>query len=261
MTSGEAWLIAVVGGALAAVLAAAILRLVNKTFSRKMWGAVWRVIRWPFSIRVTTKKRLGALHGQIAAERAEAARVRGVAADHIVELQEDLEKARSHGAAQLAAAEARARDEVEAVRALAKDEAMQAHKRHLRANETAREFGRVQGRAEAMAEVDAQRAVRLPRPVWRIDEAGGTNSLLLRNMQPDVVLSDVSLEAPLGDFVFAGPSQWPGPMSGPQPFFGERQGNGRAFGVKFIVRWHDANGDPRMGEVFIDKEPRRAVVF
>lgn len=269
MTSEEAWLIAIVGGALATVLAAGLLRIFSRAaLSRKIWQAVSGWVRWPLSLRVTTSARQAAAAATTSKLRDAAetnARkyrevcdvldVRPVRADstlvveRIQRLQEASIEAWKH-----------ARDQIEATHSLAVQEAARAENEHRLALVAATEAGAEQGRAAALAEIEAQRAVRLPQPVWRVDELQDSDVLILRNTQPDVVVSDVSLQVPLGDFAFAGPSQWPGRSTGVVEFRGTRQGNGRAFGVRFIVHWRDAHGDPRVGEAFVDKSPRKASV-
>jgi hypothetical protein len=83
----------------------------------------------------------------------------------------------------------------------------------------------------------------------------------LRNTQPGVVLRDLSMEVPLGDFQFNGPRHWPGEFEEKVEFEGERMRNGKVFGVKFVLRWRDAKGDWHAGEAWMDKEPRRPVVL
>ena len=100
----------------------------------------------------------------------------------------------------------------------------------------------------------------LLRPHWRVVPLGGVE-YLLNNTQSGVEVNDVSITAPLGDFEFIGDTQWPGPSKGSESFRGERKSNGKLFGVRFSIRCRDADGEWQLGEAFIDKEPRRAVIL
>ena len=249
MTTGETWLITIVGGAVAAVLATWALAAFNAAFKEKVWRPLWRWIRWPFALRITTTRKLALADASVARLERENARLRA-----------DVEKASNLGAAHVAATQALAKQELEAAQAQAKQEALEQVRRGGELAETARELGRQQGHAEAMAEVEAQRAALQLQPQWRIDTTDDSAQFVLRNTQPGVAVSDVSLTPPMGDFAFTSPSQWPGPAGYTIAFGGERQGNGRTFGVRFVVRWRDENGDHKGGEVFLDKEPRPPIV-
>ncbi|WP_292767228.1 hypothetical protein [Microbacterium sp. UBA3486] len=250
MTTGETWLITIVGGAVAAILATWALAAFNAAFKDKVWRPLWRWTRWPFTLRITTSRKLALADATVARLERENAR-----------LHADVEKATNLGAAHVAATQALAKQEVEAVQARAKQEALEQVRRGGELAETARELGRAEGRSEAMAEVAKQRAEPQLQAQWRIDDIEDSDIFVLRNTQPGVSIRDVSLFPPLGDFAFNGPSQWQGPIQDAITFIGERQANGRSFGVTFVVRWHDANGDPKAGEVFLDKEPRRIVAL
>lgn len=117
------------------------------------------------------------------------------------------------------------------------------------------------GRAEALAEVEAQRAEPLIEPVWRVMQTE-PGYYVLHNMQNNASVSSISIAAPAHDFLFTSDTQWTGPLvNNVQNFRGERRRRGEALGVRFTIRWRDANGDWRVGEAFIDKEPRRATVL
>lgn len=243
-------MVTIVGGAVAALLATGVVAIFNKPVRERFWKPIGRLLWWPFTFRITTAKRQAVERDTVN----ELKRELGHVIEAAVKAQRDGETATEA---------ARREGEAQAMKTqeIAQQEALKRHKNYQQQIETAREFGREEGRASAFAEVEAQRAVPLPQPVWRVDGVEGSDAFVLRNTQPDVVVSDLSLQAPLGDFVFSGPSQWPGSSTGVVTFHGDRQRHGRAFGVKFVVRWRDANGDPRVGEAFLDKEPHRAIVL
>lgn len=303
VTSGEAWLIAIVGGAIAAVLGAGLLRLFSKELSAK----VWRVLRTPLTLRITTAKRQRAAADKLkAAEKglqsnaefyAALCEVLGVVMlsgdkqliDRVRQLREksDLNEKRFkevcdllevwpvredstvvperiaalREAKELAAAHAR--EQIEATQSLAQQQLADQTRRAAELAETARELGRSEGHAQAMAEVEAQRAAPLLRPVWRalrVDE----DVFQLKNTQDGILVTDVqdvSLEVPLRDFVFHGSNQWPGFFPGEVTFSGELAGAGKRFGANLVIRWRDANGDHRHGELLVPPAPRRAVVL
>lgn len=283
MTSEEAWLIAIVGGAGAAVLAAGVLAIFSKGVRDKVWKPIGRGIRWLLSIRFTTSARQAAGE-RLAAdlrERAESSARRfqevcdlldvtpvlsdsSLVPERIQQLQEAAAEAWAHSNAEVAAARAHAQEQIAATQALAQTQIGE----ELRINEgqielarnTAYHEGHAAGRAEVTAEVEAQRAIPSLRPVWRIDEAGPA-AMSLRNTQEGVEVSNVSVEAPTGDFKFAGSTQLRGRFDGPWVFAGERTRDGRVLGVNFTVKWQDANSDWWAQEVRVDREPRRITVL
>ncbi|WP_295790882.1 hypothetical protein [uncultured Microbacterium sp.] len=167
------------------------------------------------------------------AEKAEAARVRGVAAEAINQMQRELDEAKE----------------------LARKAGLEQVENHGRLMEYARAQGAAEGRAEAEAEVAAQRAAMTVRPVWRLRElaeGSGGPGFALFNVQPNVdQLSDVSLETSTSRFAFDGPSQWPGQMDGRVVFWGERLGFGRSRDIVFDVHYRDGNGDWGRGEAVL----------
>lgn len=120
---------------------------------------------------------------------------------------------------------------------------------------------RAEGRQQAFRILKEERE-RSPllRTTWRVVDLED-DRFLLTNTQSGVEISAVSVAAPLGDFEFIGDTQWPGPHIDMQQFRGRRMRNGRSFGVKFAIRYRDADGEWQIGEAWIDKEPRRAVVL
>lgn len=245
--------VTVLGG----LILAGILAIFSKTVRTKFWRPFGRGLWWVTTLRVTTTKRMAerrhavdaALQdaaAALAAEKRESARVRGVAAENIVRLQNELKEAREQ-----AAREAAARESLHA-------------KLTEKVSEQAQARGRTEGRAEAEAEVAAQRAALSLRPVWRIHDHGDGRFDLM-NTQSGLTeqdVSDVLIAAPLGDFVFHGDSQWPGQFDGRVTFAGERMANGRRFGVTFEIRWRDRNGDWQTGQAAIDNaRPRGGYVL
>lgn len=239
MTTGETWLITIVGGAVAAILATGVLAAVNKAFRDKVWVPVARALCWPFTLRITTVARLRKADEALAQAARENARLRA-----------DVEKANNMGAAH-----------VVAVQAFAKQEALEQARRTDELTETARELGRAQGRTEAMAEVAAERAVPLLKPAWRIDPLGTADAFILKNTQHSVEISNVSVNAPTGEFQFDGATQMRGKLDRKFEFYGQRTDRGRRLGVDFVVKWQDAHGDWWSQVVRLDREPRRATVL
>ena len=230
------------------ILLLAIAASFTKGAKEKVWAPLARTVARVFTIRLTTSTRLDA------------------AAANVAELGKRLSEA--DDTVSNAASEARV--EIEATRSLAlyemaRDTAARNsdHQREMVALRTTHEAaaeaaflgGREQGRAEALAEVAAERALPLLRPEWRIVPLED-DLFLLNNTQSGVVVSDISIQAMMGSFEFVGDSQWPGEFSGSQTFRGERIGNGRIFGVDFIIYYRDRNGDAKQGKAWIDKAPR-----
>lgn len=114
MTTGETWLITIVGGAVAAVLATWALAAFNAAFKEKVWRPLWRWIRWPFTLRITTTRKLAFADAAAARLERENARLRT-----------DVEKASNLGAAHVAAIQALAKQELEAAEARAKRESLE----------------------------------------------------------------------------------------------------------------------------------------
>ena len=155
---------------------------------------------------------------------------------------------------------AHAQEQIEATQSLAKTQLADQARRGGELAETARELGRTEGHAEAMAEVEAQRAAPQLRPTWRVVEVGDGH-FDLRNSQSGINpkdIQDVSIEAPMLDFAFDGSNQWPGYFPGMVGFEGRHIGR---LAVRFVVRWRDGLGDPCVGEAILEAKPRRAVVL
>lgn len=282
MTSGEAWLIAIVGGAIATLIATGVGAIFSKTVRDKFWKPIGRALRWPLTLRLTTSTRQAAVAREAAQlrEKAEtsAKRFREVCdvldvtpvlsdstlvPERIQRLQEASADAWAHAKAEVAAAQAHARSQIEATQSLAETQMRDA----LRINEgqvelardTSFKDGLAAGRAEAMAEVGAQRAVPALKPVWRIEELGTADAWVLRNAQHSVEVRNVSVDADSGDFVFTGATQSRGTVVTHFEFYGKKARRGQQFGVDFTVKWQDTNGDWWSQVVKVDRDPRRAV--
>jgi len=203
----------------------------------KFWAPIIQLFRMAFSVRLTTKGRQQISLADIATAQARAEQIQ-------IELDHERE---ARG---------------ESVRAL--NDATSAHRLEIlqavdRGREAGRQEGVEAGRREIEARIEAEKQAPLTRPSWRLD-ALQSNVFSLRNTQPGVIVRDLSIEAPMGDFQFNSPTQWPGEFIDVVAFDGDRQHNGKVFGVTFGLRWRDANGDWRTGQVRIDREPRRAII-
>lgn len=172
-----------------------------------------------------------------------------IVVERIRDLQEAKEKAWTH-----------AREQIESTQSLAKQQLRDQARRGAELTETAKALGRAEGRDEAMAEVEAERATPQLRPTWRIVEIADGH-FDLRNSQGGINpkdIQDVSIEAPMLDFAFDGSNQWPGYFPGTVGIEGRRVGR---LDVRFVVRWRDSRGDPRAGEAILEAKPRRAVIL
>ncbi|MFB7882764.1 hypothetical protein [Microbacterium sp. NPDC056057] len=275
MSSGEAWLIAIIGGALAGIITAAVLAIFSKRVRVRLWMPIGRALRWPLTLRVTTTRRMRARAEELERAQKQNERSNRFYADlcealgivvlsgdkQLLERIAQLRGASSSADQRAAAAVAHAAEQIAATQALAVDEADRVSKAHQRELQSAIASARAEGRQQAIGILKEQRE-RSPllRPTWRVVYLED-DRFLLNNTQSGVEISDVSIAAPLGDFEFIGDTQWPGPYSGVQQFRGRRMRNGRSFGVKFAIRYRDADGEWRAGEAWIDKEPRQAVVL
>lgn len=273
MTVEELWqqgwlgvVVTVVGGLVLAALLSTISQTARAKFWRPMRARLGSGLRWlhDLEFKVSTARQRKATAAATQRLERDSRRFKEVCdlldvrpvredstviAERITQLREAKDKAWAH-----------AQKEIDATKSLAQRELAQQARRGAELAETARELGRQTGYAAAMAEVEAQRAAPQLQPQWRIDTTDDSTQFVLRNTQPGVAVSDVSLTPPMSDFAFTSPSQWPGPADSAIAFGGERQGNGRPFGVRFVVRWRDENGDHKGGEVFLDKEPRPPIV-
>jgi hypothetical protein len=127
--------------------------------------------------------------------------------------------------------------------------------------EQAMAIGQARGIAAMRIEIALQRAVPHPEPAWRVIQRPADGAFELKNVQPGVVVQDVSIQAPLEAFGFNGPTQWPGKFENSLVFDGQRMRQGRLSGVVFSLKWRDLNGDWQAGEAWIEKERRTATVF
>lgn len=283
------------------MLAAVVLRLFSKRLSQKLW----RALRWPFSLRLTTTKRQHARAAELEEARTRAqefhafykklgdalgivmvsgdqqlldriAQIRDTAdtnarrfqdvcdllgvqpvladstivVERIQRLQEASAEAWSH-----------AQGQIEAAKSLAVQQAAEVESAHQQALEEATEAGRAQGRAAAESEAEAKRAAPLLRPVWRIDPVGTADAFVLKSTQHGVDISNVSVDAPTGDFQFAGATQTTGSFDRHFEFYGQKTEHGRLFGVDFSVKWQDAHGEWWGQVVRVQAEPRRMHVL
>lgn len=172
-----------------------------------------------------------------------------IVVERITRLQEAKDEAWAH-----------AKEQIEATQSLAKKQLADQARRGGELAETAKELGRTEGHATAMAEVEAQRAVPQLRPTWRVVEVADGH-FDLRNSQSGFNPKDiqnVSIEAPMLDFAFDGSNQWPGYFPGMVGFEGHRIGK---LSIRFVVRWQDRLGDHKAGEAVLEGKPRRAVVL
>ncbi|MCZ0708751.1 hypothetical protein OYT00_01955 [Microbacterium paraoxydans] len=267
----QGWLGVVVNVA-AALIAAALLSMISKTARAKFWRPLrnriggWLRWLWSFRPAMTARQRaafdlklkrleLDSQRFKEVCDLLEVWPVRDdstVVPERIAALRDAKETAWAH-----------AREQIDATQSLAQQQLADQARRGAELAETARELGRTEGHAQALAEVEAQRAAPRLRPVWRVVSLG-EGTYMLKNTQDGIRLTDVkhvSLEVPLGDFVFHGSNQWPGFFPGEMTFSGELVGNGRRFGANLVIRWHDVNGDKRYGEVLVPHEPRRGVIL
>jgi len=139
-------------------------------------------------------------------------------------------------------------------------ESVERHQSHQQQVDFAYARGKADGHAEAQAEFALQRAVPLLRPSWRVASLSKSD-FVLQNTQSEVTMSDVSIRAEMGDFEFLSDTQGPGPFGDQRSFTGRRMGAGRKLGVKFTLSWRDANGDWHRGEVWIEREPIKAITL
>lgn len=232
------WMPIVVAGVLAGLSAVA-----SKTVRDKFWNPIGRAVVWPRKIRITTTTRKAttdAEHARLSRE---------------VQAQtEAVGEAQRAGQAELAASKALADQYAREAKNQWGLEVTQAHRNSLRQ-------GKAEGRAEVVAEVEAARAVPRLRPVWRIVALGGDEGFMLRNVQADAIVSDVSIDAPANKLVFTSETQWPGLSTNNVHFNGRAVGLGKSHGVECVVRYRDELGDPKTGAAFLEREPLRGISF
>jgi hypothetical protein len=124
----------------------------------------------------------------------------------------------------------------------------------------AKQAGIDQGRAEALAEIEAERAVPLVKPNWTVTPESG-RAYRLSNTQSGVSISEVALSAPTNKFAFDNETQWPGSFDQPVTFGGYPTDAGREDGVPFTVRYRDTRGDWRELPAFLDREFRPGIYY
>lgn len=123
----------------------------------------------------------------------------------------------------------------------------------------AKQTGIAEGRAEALKEVEAERAVPLAKPNWIVSMIHGVYRLA--NTQGGVSVTDVSLSAPVDKFILDGQTQWPGNFDQATQFRGSPTHTGREAGVPFTVRYRDARGDWHDLPAFLDRELPQGVYY
>jgi hypothetical protein len=128
--------------------------------------------------------------------------------------------------------------------------------------EKAAEEARREGRDEAEGQVAAQRARRIPKPKWRVQQFDvKPRTYVLINYEPRAVTRDVVLSAPPDRFTILGSGSFED-----SEFFvdtdrrvvrfdGEFAAAGKKSGVTFKVEYTDENGDLQEGEAYIDPPP------
>lgn len=255
---------------LAVVIAVAIFAgLRSERFREGFLKPIGKALRWPFSLRLTTKKRIDALVKEATELRAgealtkqrfdevcELLDVWPVRADSTI-VRERIERLQQASGAAWEHAE----QQIDATKSLAARQLADAAKLGAEHAKSEREAGKAEGRAEVEAEVAAQRAVPLLRPVWRIDPLGTADAYVLKNTQHSVEISNVSVDASTGEFLFDGATQMQGPFDHHFEFYGQKTAGGRRLGVDFTVKWQDAHGEWDTQVVSIEREPRRSVVW
>lgn len=263
----QGWLglfVTVVGG----LILAALLSMLSGTARAKFWRPLRDRVRtglsWLKGLEVSTARQRAATAVAVGRLELDSRRFKEVCdllqvwpvredstvvVERITRLQEARDEAWAH-----------AKEQVEATQSLAKKQLADQARHGAELAENARELGRTEGHAEAMAEVETQRAVPQLRPTWRVVEVADGH-FDLRNSQSGFNpkdIQDLSLEAPMLDFAFDGSNQWPGYFPGMVGFEGRRIGR---LTVRFVVRWRDSLGDPCVGEAVLEPKPRRATVW
>lgn len=265
----QQWWVQATSAIAAALIVAGTLAIFSQRVRDGFWAPIGRAVRWPFGLRVTTKSRINALrrsaselrsHAELTKRRfdevCELLDVRPVRADSTI-VRERIERLQ-----QMAdLAQAHAQQQIEANNSLAALQVTQANQRGAEIAKTEREAGRVEGRAEAMAEIEAQRAVPLLRPVWRIDQLAVGDAFVLSNTQDGVSISNVSVDASSGELVFAGPTQTRGAFDGRLEFRGRKTDFGRRLGLDITVKWQDTHGEWWAQTVRIEREPSQMTVL
>lgn len=263
----QGWLgvaVTVVGGLILAALLSTISATARTKFWRPLFGRMGTWLNWLKGLKVSTARQREAAGTATARLELDSRRFKEVCdllevwpvredstivVERITRLQEAKDEAWAH-----------AKEQIEATQSLAKKQLADQARRGGELAETAKELGRTEGHATAMAEVEAQRAVPQLRPTWRVVEVADGH-FDLRNSQSGINpkdVQDVSLEAPMLDFAFDGSNQWPGYFPGTVGFEGRHIGR---LAVRFVVRWRDSLGDPCAGEAILEAKPRKAVIL
>lgn len=124
----------------------------------------------------------------------------------------------------------------------------------------AKQSGIAEGRALALAEIEAERSVLLMKPNWKVTPESA-RAYTLSNTQSGVSISDVALSAPADKFEFDDETQWPGDFGQLVVFGGYPTDAGRKDGVPFTVHYRDARGDWQYLPAFLDRQFRANVYF
>lgn len=265
----QQWWVQATSAIAAALAVAGIAAIFSAKVRARFWTPIGHALRWPFSLRLTTKKRIAALVTEATELRAgealtkqrfdevcELLDVRPIRADSTI-VRERIERLQQASGAAWEHAE----QQIDATKSLAARQVADEVRRGADLAKAEREAGKAEGRAEAEAEIEAKRAVPLLRPVWRIDPLGTADAYVLKNTQHSVEVSNVSVDASTGEFLFAGATQMRGPFDHHFEFYGQKTDGGRRLGVDFTVKWQDANGEWWDQVVSIEREPRRATVW
>lgn len=240
----------VAAGVFVALVVFCLGALASRTVRDRVWRPFWRAVRWPFTLRIRSRAQLKRMADELVEARAEAAA-------------EAARLERRAVTAELRAntAEQKAREHVDAMQSYAEDEQRRQLVEQQQKMQLAEEFGRQAGRAEAMQEVEAQRAAPIALPVWRIKSLDTqTNVFTIDNVEPNAVAEDVRLEVSPLEFAFDSSVHWPGRFFGPTSWQGERVGGSKRLPITFVVRYRDANGDWRDGAAVLDAPQLKPIV-
>lgn len=263
--------------------------LVTRTAKRRVWRPLWRRFRWLATVRLTTTGRQAERNAEVdkirddarlsARKFQEVCDLLGVrplltdstvVAERVERLQSAADRAHADAKVQITAAEAKWKADADATRSLAvlevenakksaKAEALCTHKIHEGMIESARARARLAGSAEAWSEVEAQRAVPIVKPVWRVSQVA-VDGFRLDNVQVDSVVGDVQIEPTNpSTFAFHSANQWTG-VTPFEYFNGERMRIGRTHDMLFKVQYRDAHGDWRSGNAVLAREPRKGTI-
>jgi len=219
-----------------ALVLAGLSALVSSTVRDKVWKPFGRALRWPFRLRLTTTVRR-------ATEATDRADLELNAQTYAASARNAREVARQ----EIEAEKLRSRLFAEAAQQQREQEVMDARRQSLAE-------GLEAGRAEALAEIAAERAVPSVTPTWQVKDEGEFGWTLL-NAQHNAYVSDVSIRAHVQQFAFTSATQWAGRFHGQAPFDGRVLTVGSMHGVRFTIDYRDERGDLQSGEAFIDRQP------